>query len=136
MKRAIRLALALAVVGLMSGCFTPQHVSTLRAKHARESALKLQAKDNTVYAGIDVYGLKEALQEDPGGTSAALGKDALLAAAVAAAAAYAADQANGGSKDGGQSSKPNVPNVQADTFIYNQGNGSVNYSAGNGTQSP
>ena len=91
--------------------------------------MRLEAKQGAVYAGVDVFGLRDAFRADPAGTVGAVTLDGLLGAGVALAGAYVADELNGDSKDGGQSAKPaSVPQVQADTFIYNQGNGTINFT--------
>lgn len=123
MKAAVLIA-ALAVC--LASCYTPRHIDNLRSQRARDVALKLSANQGTVYAGVDILGVKEALQADPGGTSAALGKDAILAALAGLATAYVADQASGGGDSKGRA--PDVPQIQADTVIYNSGNGSINYT--------
>jgi hypothetical protein len=95
MKRMIMAALAVAVVGMTAGCWTPRQVERCRVNRQRSEVVKLQASGNTVFAGIDVYGLKEAIQDDPCGTAAALGKDGILAALGAAAVAYVANEIDG-----------------------------------------
>lgn len=122
MKAVLLTVLAVALVG----CYTPRQVERCRAKRQAD-VLRLGAKDGAVFAGVDVYGLKEAIQDDPTGTAAALGKDGLIAALVAGAAAYVADQAN---DDGGGKGKATPPPIQADLVIYNTGAGSVNYVGG------
>jgi hypothetical protein len=122
MKAVLLTVLAVALVG----CYTPRQVERCRAKRQAD-ILRLGAKDGAVFAGVDVYGLKDALQDDPTGTAAALGKDGLIAALVAGAAAFVADQAN---DDGGSKAKASPPAIQADLVIYNTGAGSVNYVGG------
>jgi len=122
MKAIVLTVLAVALVG----CYTPRQVERCRAKRQAD-ILRLGAKDGAVFAGVDVYGLKDALQDDPTGTAAALGKDGLIAALVAGAAAYVAEQAN---DDGGGKGKASPPAIQADLVIYNTGAGSVNYVGG------
>lgn len=120
---------SLIIVGLLviaCGCYTPRQVERCRAKR-QANLLQLGAKDGAVFAGVDVYGIKEALQDDPTGTAAALGKDGIIAALVAGAAAYVADQAN---DDGGSKGKISPTPIQADLVIYNTGAGSVNYVGG------
>ena len=122
----VKLAVGLAVCLAMLGCYTPRQVERCKAKRQAD-ILRLGARDGAVFAGVDVYGLKEALQDDPTGTAAALGKDGLIAAAVAGVAAYVADLAN---DDGGGKGKASPPAIQADLVIYNTGAGSVNYVGG------
>lgn len=122
----VRITVLMVLAVLLSGCYTPRQVERCRAKR-QANLLQLGAKDGAVFAGVDVYGLKEALQDDPTGTAAALGKDGLLAAVVAGVAAFVADQAN---DDGGGKGKATPPAIQADLVIYNTGAGSVNYVGG------
>lgn len=73
-----------------------------------------------------MYGLKEALQDDPGGTAAALAKDGLVAAGTALAGYLAYDEIKGDDDKG--KSAPAVPPIQADTVVINQGSGSLDYN--------
>ena len=126
MKKVVKLAVGLVVCLSVLGCYTPRQVERCKAKRQAD-ILRLGARDGAVFAGVDVYGIKEALQDDPTGTAAALGKDGLIAAAVAGVAAYVADLAN---DDGGGKGKASPPAIQADLVIYNTGAGSVNYVGG------
>jgi hydrogenase maturation factor len=129
----MKTALCLLIVVACAGCYTPRHLDKLRSQRRPPQVLNLSANQGTVYAGVDVLGVKEALQVDPTGTSLALGKDTLIAVGTALGAAYAASQIDG--DDGGSKAKaaPSIPQIQAETVIYNQGSGSVNYSPVNGT---
>lgn len=119
----------LCLIGLVFcfGCFTPQHVNYLRTKQ-RAQAIKVSARNNTVYAGIDILSVRDALEVDPGGTSWALTKDSLLVIGGGLLGKYAIDEI----KESSDSDKPDaipIPRVQAETVVVNQGSGALNYSA-------
>lgn len=123
MINTIRLALVLAMVGLLSGCktFTSSHIDRLRARQAVARAnpksspeiMGFSAKENTMYAGVDLLGVKEALAVDPSGTSIALTKDGLVAAVVGLITSYVNSKMNEGDsgdkkKDTTEKTKPGI----------------------------
>lgn len=107
----------LILLVFVSGCFTARKIDRERR------VFQLQAKDGAIMAGVDVFGLKEAMKADPAGTSGAITLDAVMAAGAVFLADYVKDQMEGDSKSGDKN-----PGIQADFVIYNSGSGSVNYS--------
>lgn len=137
--KIVAVLLGVGLVVMASGCFTPRHVDRLRAKQdnlraKQNNLMRVEAREGVVYAGADIVGVKEAIQVDPWGTLKAMGKDVLSGTGIGLGTAWVASELSNDGGGGGKSAKPNVPNspaIQADTVIYNQGSGSVNYSAGN-----
>jgi hypothetical protein len=103
MKTMIRICLAVAVVGLLAGCATPRKVDTERRRAQRVQVLKIEHSDGAVLAGVDVFGVKEAFNADPAGTTGAITLDVILAAVFAFGVDWAADEFGG--SDGKQGAK-------------------------------
>lgn len=127
----MKTAICLLIVVACSGCFTPRKIDRERR------VFQLQAKQGMVLAGVDVFGLKEAFQADPAGTTGAVTLDALLGAGAALAVGLVANEIDG---DKGDSvtinpdipARPDrLPQGQNGVIIYNAGDGTVNYEAGN-----
>ena len=100
MKTMIRICLAVAVVGMTAGCVTNHKVKTERK---RAQVLRLEHSDGAILAGVDVFGVKEAFNADPAGTTGAITLDVIIAAVFAFGADWAADEFGG--SDGKQGAK-------------------------------
>lgn len=108
--------------------FSALLIGCTHQKVQREKAFALQARGDALFAGVDVFGVKDALKADPVGTAGAMVGDGVLGAGILSLLKVASDELEGSDK---KSSKPNVPQIQADVIQYNTGSGSVSYNNGN-----